>query len=52
MNAKPPTNRNRRRSHALIRWTDVQIGITFAAFAAASWVAGYGITTLVLMFQH
>jgi hypothetical protein len=52
MNAKPPTNRNRRRSHSILRWSDVQVGITFAAFAAASWVVGYGITTLVLMFQN
>lgn len=50
MNAKPPTNRNRRRSHALIRWADIQVAITFAVFAAASWVIGYGICTLVLMF--
>jgi hypothetical protein len=52
MNAKPPTNRNRRRSHSILRWSDVQVGITFAAFAAASWVVGYGICTLVLMFQN
>jgi hypothetical protein len=50
MNPKPPTNRNRRRSHSILRWSDVQVGITFTAFAAASWVVGYGITTLVFMF--
>ncbi len=52
MNPKPPTNLNRLRSHSILRWSDVQVGITFAAFAAASWVVGYGITTLVLMFQN
>jgi len=50
MNPKP--NRNRRRSHALIRWSDIQVAITFALFAAASWAVGYGICTLVLMFQN
>lgn len=52
MNSKRPTNRNRYRSHALIRWADLQVAITFAIFAAASWVIGYGICTLVLLFQH
>ena len=51
MNPKPH-HLNRRRSHALIRWADIQVGITFAAFAAASWVVGYGICTLVLMSQN
>ena len=51
MNPKPH-HLNRRRSHALIRWADIQVGVTFAAFAAASWVVGYGITTLVLMSQN
>jgi hypothetical protein len=50
MNPKPPTNRNRRRSHSLLRWSDVQVALTFAAFVAASWAVGYGICTLVLMF--
>ena len=52
MNSKPPTNRNRRRSHSLIRWSDVQVAITFAAFAAASWLVGYGIGNLISMFQY
>ena len=52
MNAKRPHNLNRRRSHSLIRWADIQVGITFAIFAAASWAVGYGICTLVLMFQY
>jgi hypothetical protein len=51
MNPKPH-HLNRRRSHSILRWSDVQVGITFAAFAAASWVVGYGICTLVLMFQN
>jgi hypothetical protein len=51
MNPKPPTNRNRRRSHSLIRWGDAQVALTFVVFAAASFVVGYGVTQLVLMFQ-
>lgn len=50
MNPKPH-HLNRRRSHALLRWSDVQVAITFVAFASASWVVGYGITTLIMMFQ-
>lgn len=50
MNPKPH-NLNRKRSHSLLRWSDVQVAITFVAFAAASFVVGYGVTQLVLMFQ-
>jgi hypothetical protein len=50
MNPKPH-HLNKRRSHALLRWSDVQVGITFVVFAAASFVVGYGVTQLVLMFQ-
>lgn len=52
MNSKRPRNLNRRRSHALLRWRDVQLAITFAAFAAASWLVGYGIGNLISMFQY
>ena len=52
MNSKRPHNLNRKRSHALLRWSDVQVALTFAAFVAASWLVGYGITTLILMFQY
>jgi hypothetical protein len=52
MNPKPKRNRNRRRSRALLRWTDVQVALTFTIFAAASWLIGFGICTLVLMFQN
>jgi hypothetical protein len=51
MNPKP-AHKNRRRSHSLLRWSDVQVALTFAIFAAASWIVGYGITTLILMFQN
>lgn len=50
MNPKPH-HLNRRRSHSLITWSDVQVTITIATFAAAAWIAGYGITTLILMFR-
>jgi hypothetical protein len=52
MNPKPPTNRNRRRSHALIRWADVQVITTTIATAAAAWVVGYGVTTLILLSRY
>ena len=45
---KPPTNRNRRRSHALIRWSDIRIGVTFILTAAAIWLAAYSITTAII----
>lgn len=50
MNPKPH-HLNRRRSHALLRWSDAQVALTFVVFAAASFVVGYGVTQLVLMFQ-
>ena len=52
MNSKRPHNLNRKRSHSLIRWSDVQVTLTLAVFAAAAWTVGYGITTLVMMFQY
>lgn len=52
MNAKRPHNLNRKRSHSLIRWSDVQVTLTLAVFAAAAWTAGYAITTLVLLFEN
>jgi hypothetical protein len=51
MNPKPH-NLNRKRSHSLLRWSDVQVALTFTIFVAASWIVGYGITTLILMFQN
>ena len=50
MNPKPH-HLNKRRSHSLIRWSDAQVALTFVVFAAASFVVGYGVTQLVLMFQ-
>lgn len=52
MNSKRPHNKNYKRSHSLIRWSDVQVTLTLAVFAAAAWTVGYGITTLVMMFQY
>jgi hypothetical protein len=51
MNPKPH-HLNRRRSHSLIRWSDVQVTITLAVFAAAAFVVGYGVTQLVLILQN
>jgi hypothetical protein len=49
-----PHHLNRRRSaiRSVIRdaVTDARVIITITAFAAASWLVGYGITTLVFMF--
>ena len=52
MNNKRSRNLNRKRSHALLRWSDVQVAITFAAFVATSWLVGYGIGNLISMFQY
>ena len=52
MNSKRPHNKNYKRSHSLIRWSDVQVTLTLAMFAAAAWTAGYAITTLVLLFEN
>jgi hypothetical protein len=51
MNPKPH-HLNRRRSHALLRWSDAQVALTFVVFAAASFVVGYGMTQLVLILQN
>jgi hypothetical protein len=50
MNPKPPTNRNRRRSAIRYAIRDARVIVTITAFTAASWLVGYGITTLVFMF--
>lgn len=47
MNSKPPTNRNRRRNHALLRWSDLWI-LAAPLTAAAIWLAAYSITTAIL----
>ena len=47
MNPKPH-HLNRRRSHALLRWSDVQVITTTIAIAAAIWLAAYAITTAIL----
>ena len=47
MNPKPH-HLNRRRNHALIRWSDIRIGITFILTAAAIWLAAYSITTAII----
>jgi hypothetical protein len=48
MNPKPPTNRNRRRSHALIRWADLWILTATIATAAILWLAAYSITNAII----
>ena len=46
MNPKPPTNR--RRSHALLRWSDVRVIVVTIATAAAIWLVAYSITNAIL----
>ncbi|MFN4909446.1 MAG: hypothetical protein ACK5H0_10495 [Bacteroidota bacterium] len=49
-----PYHLNRRRSaiRSILRdaVSDARVLITITAFTAASWLVGYGITTLVFMF--
>jgi hypothetical protein len=45
-----PHHLNRRRSAIRYAIRDARVIITITAFAAASWLVGYGITTLVFMF--
>jgi hypothetical protein len=48
MNPKPKRNRNRRRSHSIIRWADLWILTATIATAAAIWLAAYSITNAIL----
>ena len=47
MNPKPH-HLNRRRSHSLLRWSDVQVITTTIATAAAIWLVAYSITNAIL----